>query len=73
MANYKKTGCVKPPVGTICLQAGLLIYCAVLVMTHFDSTIFGMPLESFLVIWCPYVFVAIATAVYIYQNKDRKD
>lgn len=64
---------VKPPVKTMCLQAAFLLYCAVMVNQHFDSTIFGMPLESFLLMWCPYLLFISATAWYIYSNKDRRD
>lgn len=73
MEKSREKKYVKPPIATMCLQAGLLIYCVILVHTHFDTTIFGMPLESFLVIWCPYIFVAVATAIYINKNKDRRD
>lgn len=64
---------VKPPVKTICIQVAFLLYCVVMVNVHLDSTIFGMPLESFLVMWCPYLLFIGATAYYIYSNKDRRD
>ena len=64
---------VKPPVKTICVQVAFLLYCVVLVNMHLDATIFGMPLESFLVMWCPYLLFIVATGYYIYSNKDRRD
>lgn len=73
MSSQPKKRYAKPPIITMCLQAGLLIYCIIFVHVHFDAQVFGMPLESFLVIWCPYVLIAVATAVYIYRNKDRRD
>lgn len=64
---------VQPPVKTMCLQAAFLLYCAFMVFQHYDTTVFGMPLESFLLMWCPYLLFVITTAWYIYTNKDRRD
>lgn len=64
---------IKAPVKTMCVQAAFILYCAIMVNTRLDSTIFGMPLESFLLMWCPYLLFVAATAYFIYSNKDRMD
>lgn len=69
----KKKVYVKPPIKTMCVQAAFLLYCIVMVNQHFDGTIFGMPLESFLLMWCPYLLFICATGLFIYRNKDRRD
>lgn len=64
---------VKVPWKTMAMQAGLLVFCIIFVQFRFDIYVFGVPLESFLVMWCPYLFVAVATTVYIIKEKKKED
>ncbi|WP_024735617.1 hypothetical protein [Enterocloster asparagiformis] len=69
--NEKKW--IKVPWTTIALQAGLLVFCGIFVQFQFDIYVFGVPLESFLVMWCPYIFVAVATTIYIIKERKKED
>ena len=62
---------VKVPWTTIAMQAGLLVFCGIFVQFQFDIYVFGVPLESCLVMWCPDILVAVATNQY--NNKEKKN
>ena len=64
---------VNVPWTTIAMQAGLLVFCGIFVQFQFDIYVFGVPLESFLVMWCPYIFVAVATTIYIIKERKKED
>ena len=49
------------------------MFCGIFVQFQFDIYVFGVPLESFLVMWCPYIFVAVATTIYIIKERKKED